>query len=109
MPATLNLSDLIDIVQLKNRGLPPDLVEAAVRRVFGEIIKALADGRRVELRGFGVLDLRDHQGGQRRNPKTGAAIEVPAKRSVHWKTGKGLATAINEPAVVLQKDARPRG
>lgn len=109
MPAPLNLSDLIDIVQLKNRGLPLDVAEAAVRRVFREIIKALADGRRVELRGFGVLELRDHEGGTRRNPKTGEAIEVPAKRAVHWKTGKGLAKAINEPAVEPQKDARPRG
>lgn len=96
MASSLTLSDLIDIVQLKNRGVPPDVVEKAVRRVFREIIKALAAGRRVELRGFGVLELRELAGGTRRNPKTGEAIEVPAKRGVHWKTGKGLAKALNE-------------
>jgi nucleoid DNA-binding protein len=64
---TLNLSDLTDIVQLRNRGLPPDVVEKAVHCVFREIIKAPADGRRVELRGFGVLEVRQLEGGTRRN------------------------------------------
>lgn len=96
-------------MQLKNRELPPDAVEAAVRRVFREIINALADGGRVELRGFGVLKVRQLQGSMRRNPKTGTAIEVPAKRGVHWKTGKVLARAINEPSAEQKKDARLRG
>lgn len=52
MPAPLNPSGPIDIVQLKKRGLPPGVVEAAVRRLFREIIRALAGGRQVELRGF---------------------------------------------------------
>lgn len=109
MATSLTLSDLIDIVQLKYRGVPRGAVDAAVRRIFREIINALADGRRAELRGFGVLKVRELEGSMRRNPKTGAAIEVPAKRSVHWRTGNGLANAINERTAEQQKDARLRG
>jgi integration host factor subunit beta len=90
MPDNLNLSDLVDIVQLKNRDLPPRLVEAAVRRIFEEIISGLAGGARFELRGFGVFSVKQYEGHEGRNPRTGALIKVPAKRGVQWRTGKAL-------------------
>lgn len=108
MPSALNLSDLIDIIQLKNRALSPEMVEAAVRRIFVEIRKALAGGARVEIRGFGVLEVRQYQALDSRDPRTGAPVHVPAKKGVRWKTGKGLAKAINEPPAEQQEGARQR-
>jgi integration host factor subunit beta len=96
MASPLNLSDLIDIMQLKNRELPPHIVDVAVRRIFAEITRALADGDRVEIRGFGVLAVKQLAASAGRNPRTGAPIQVPAKKAVHWKTGKQLAKALNE-------------
>ena len=90
------LSDLIALAQRRYRDLPPALVDRAVRRIFEEITKTLADGGRVELRGFGVLEVREREGGQRRNPKTGAPVEVDDKRHVHWRTGTVLARSIGD-------------
>ena len=102
MPSPLNLSDLIDLVQIKNSELPPRVVDAAVRRVFAEITQALADGGRVEIRGFGVLEVKQLAAIEGRHPSTGTPIQVPARKSVHWKTSKGLGKALNEPAADLQ-------
>ena len=90
----VRLSDLIASAQWRYRGLPPALVDRAVRRIFEEIIETLGEGGRVELRGFGVLEVREREGGQRRNPRTGEAIEVEGKRHVHWRTGKTLAKSL---------------
>lgn len=58
----LLLSELIDQLQSKHRDLPPKAAATAVRRVLAEI-SPLADGRRVELRGFGSFDLREREAG----------------------------------------------
>lgn len=97
MRDTLNLSDLIDIIQLKNSLLPPREVNAAVRQVFTEVTRALTNGSRVEIRGFGVLDVRHYDARVGYNPRDGAPLEIPAKRGVRWKTGKRLAMALNAP------------
>lgn len=102
MASPLNLSDLIALLQLKNRELPPRVVDAAVRRIFAEITHALANGGRVEIRGFGVLETKQLAAGERRHPRTGAPIQVPARSAVQWKTSKGLGRALNEPAADLR-------
>lgn len=89
-------SDLVALIQLNNRELPSHLVRQAVRRVFAEITDTLAEGERVELRGFGTLEVRERTGGERRNPKTGMAIVVPERRTAHWRTGKALAARIQK-------------
>ena len=89
------LSDLIASAQRRYHDLPPALVDRAVRRIFKEITDTLAKGGRVELRGFGVLEVREREGGQRLNPKTGEPIEVEGRRHVHWRSGKALAAALN--------------
>lgn len=77
----------------------PDLthrdVTKVVDTVFGEITEALARGSRVELRGFGAFEAVARKGRQGRNPRTGEAVEVEAKRLPRFKTGKGLRDRLN--------------
>ncbi len=70
-------------------------VEALVATVFDEITKALAEGRRVELRGFGAFSTRGRDARTGRNPRTGAAVKVDAKRVPYFKPGKELRERLN--------------
>jgi integration host factor subunit beta len=66
-----------------------------VNTVFEEVIGALADGGRVELRGFGAFSVRQRQARKGRNPRTGATVSVPAKRVPYFKCGKELKQRVN--------------
>ena len=70
-------------------------VEAIVTTIFDEITNALAAGRRVELRGFGAFSTRDRDARTGRNPRTGAAVKVDAKRVPYFKPGKELREKLN--------------
>ena len=52
--------------------------------------KALADGKRIELRGFGVFQVRDRKRGIGRNPKTGVEVPIAPGKTVRFKPGKNL-------------------
>jgi integration host factor subunit beta len=77
----------------------PDLTLRDVTRVvdtiFDEIIDTLAGGARVELRGFGTFEPVDRKARTGRNPRTGEAVEVDAKRVPRFKTGKRLRDRLN--------------
>ncbi|MBI3653034.1 MAG: integration host factor subunit beta [Acidobacteria bacterium] len=64
--------------------------EVIVETVFGSIINALHRGEKVELRGFGSFRTRERGPRRGRNPKTGAPVDVPAKRVPYFKPGKEL-------------------
>ena len=68
----------------------------AVDTIFEEIIKALADGGRVELRNFGVLSLHTRNSRIGRNPKTGEKVQVVQKRIPFFKAGKAVKKALNK-------------
>lgn len=70
--------------------------ENVVSTVFREITKALIQGNRVELRGFGVLSVRERKSRVGRNPKTGAKVEVSAKKVPFFKAGKSINEALNK-------------
>ena len=63
---------------------------------FGEISQRLADGGRVELRGFGAFSTRERDARKGRNPRTGDAVDVPAKRVPFFKPGKEMRHRLNE-------------
>ena len=73
----------------------PAEIEKIVDLFFGEIIQRLADGGRVELRGFGAFSTRDRSPRQGRNPRTGASVEVPSKRVPYFKPGKEVRERLN--------------
>lgn len=62
----------------------------AVDLVLAALKGALADGRRIELRGFGVFEVRDRKRGVGRNPKTGVEVEIEPGKTVRFKPGKQI-------------------
>ena len=64
--------------------------------VLDSIVASLLAGERVEIRGFGSFSTRQREGRIGRNPKTGARVDVPAKRIPYFKPGKDLKALINQ-------------
>lgn len=63
--------------------------------VLNVIEEGLTRGQRVELRGFGVFQRREHNARQARNPKTGETLIAPAKATVHFKPGRPMKKLLN--------------
>ena len=62
----------------------------AVKTIFEAMKRALSEGRRIELRGFGVFQVRDRKRGIGRNPKTGVEVTIAPGKTVRFKPGKEL-------------------
>lgn len=89
-------SELIQKLADRNPHLLLRDVERIVDTVFNEITDTLADGNRVELRGFGAFSVKHRDARVGRNPRTGEQVQVEAKRLPFFKTGKALREALNE-------------
>ena len=63
--------------------------------ILKEIKRTLRRGERVELRGFGVFSTNIQKQSIRRNPKTGEKINVPEKKTIHFKMAKDLFKKLN--------------
>jgi DNA-binding protein HU-beta len=81
--------DIINEVVNKT-GITKTKAELAVETVFESMKKALAGGERIELRGFGVFNVRPRKTGIGRNPRTGAEVDIPPGKAVRFKPGKEL-------------------
>jgi nucleoid DNA-binding protein len=81
-----------DIIQqvVERTGLPRVKAEAAVDTIFESLKKALTEGDRIELRGFGVFNVRPRKTGIGRNPRTGTEVTITPGRAVRFKPGKEL-------------------
>ncbi len=81
-----------DIIQLVAEGSNVPRVKAAkaVDTIFAAMKGALQDGKRIELRGFGVFQVRDRKKGVGRNPKTGVEVAITPGKTVRFKPGKEL-------------------
>ncbi|MEM8825900.1 MAG: integration host factor subunit beta [Pseudomonadota bacterium] len=88
-------SELVAAVAEAHPHLSAREAERVVATIFQSIISALADGRRVELRGFGAFSTRGREARTGRNPRTGEAVAVAAKRVPHFKAGKDLRERLN--------------
>jgi integration host factor subunit beta len=69
--------------------------EVIVEAIFDSVVRALLGGDRVEIRGLGSFRTRQRQPRVARNPKTGARVEVPAKRVAYFKPSKELKDLVN--------------
>ena len=92
---TLTKADLIEEV-LRITELPRKESETIVETIFDSIIESLQNGDKIEIRGFGSFRTRQRQPRVGRNPKTGARVEVPAKRIPYFKPSKELKDLVNE-------------
>ncbi len=70
--------------------IPRAVAARAVETIFGSLKAALGEGQRIELRGFGVFQVRDRKRGIGRNPKTGVEVEIAPGKTVRFKPGKYL-------------------
>lgn len=95
-------SELIQKLAERNPHLFLRDVEKIVDTVFNEITDTLADGNRVELRGFGAFSVKHREARKGRNPRTGETVHVDAKRLPFFKTGKALREKLNEKKDDLQ-------
>ena len=88
-------SELIARLAEQNPSLYHRDLEQLVNTVFETITKALEDGDRVELRGFGAFSIRERKARIGRNPRTGEPVNVEAKRMPFFKMGKGMRERLN--------------
>ncbi len=88
-------SELVEKIAEANPHLYQRDVERIVSTVFNEIIEALADGDRVELRGFGAFSVKKRDARVGRNPRTGDSVQVDEKHVPFFKTGKLLRDRLN--------------
>jgi integration host factor subunit beta len=70
--------------------------EVIVEAIFNSVVQALHSGDKIEIRGFGSFRTRRRQPRIGRNPKTGARVDVPAKRIPYFKPSKELKDLVNQ-------------
>ena len=88
-------SELVQRIADRNTHLYQRDIENIVSAILDEIVKALARGDRVELRGFGAFSRKGRSARIGRNPRTGDAVEVEEKFVPVFKTGKELRLRLN--------------
>src|SRR5262249_3607332 len=87
-PSMIKLDIINEVVN--KTGITKTKAELAVETVFESMKKSLAKGDRIELRGFGVFNVRPRKTGIGRNPRTGAEVSIPPGKAVRFKPGKEL-------------------
>ena len=88
-------SELIRALNEKLADLHLDDVELAVNCLLKCMADGLVRGERIEIRGFGCFNLHHRPPRNARNPKTGDAVNLPAKVVVHFKPGKDMKDRVN--------------
>jgi nucleoid DNA-binding protein len=82
------ISDEIGLTQLKTKEI--------VQKTFDAIVETLVEERRIELRNFGVFEVKRRAARRARNPRTGAKVDVPEKFVVTFKPGKEMEERVRE-------------
>ncbi len=91
----MNKAELIQEL-VKQGHITQKVAKIVVDTVFEEMKQALVNGNRIEIRGFGSFSIREYDGYEGRNPKTGEKVKVAPKRLPFFKVGKELRDRINQ-------------
>jgi nucleoid DNA-binding protein len=91
------ISDRIGLTQLKTKEI--------VQQTFDAIVETLISERRIELRNFGVFEVKERKPRKARNPRTGDKVDVPAKFVVTFKPGKEMEERVRR--LQASGDSRP--
>ncbi len=78
----------------KKAGLTQKDTDKALAALIDVVTAALAEGDKVQLTGFGTFEVREKAAREGRNPRTGAAISVPASKAPAFKAGATLKKAV---------------
>jgi integration host factor subunit beta len=89
-------SELIAMLASKQPHLPHKDVALAIDAIIQTLTDAVAAGQRIEIRGFGGFSTNLRQARLGRNPKTGEAVPVLARRSLHFKPGLDMRQRVDE-------------
>ena len=81
------ISQRANLTQLKTKEI--------VQKTFDAIVETLVEDHRIELRNFGVFEVKRRAARKARNPRTGEAIKIAASKQPKFKAGKGLKDAVN--------------
>ena len=81
--------------------------EIIVESIFESIVRSLRANDKIEIRGFGSFRTRQRQPRIGRNPKTGARVDVAAKKIPYFKPSKELRDLVNTPAPAPEAEAAP--
>jgi integration host factor subunit beta len=88
-------SDIIKLFAEQNN-MPLVHAEALVNAILGAMTDAMKRGERIEIRGFGIFEIREYRGYKGRNPSTGEKVTVEPKKLPFFRIGKELKARINE-------------
>ena len=105
--ATITKKDLARVVA-DTIGCKNNLTLQMVDSLFEAMRDTLIEGNRIEIRGFGVLEVKDTKPKPAaRNPRTGEVVYVPARRKTHFKPGKQLKEALHSAPSDQNGEANP--
>lgn len=99
-------SELIERIAAVQSQLSAKDVELAVKMMLDHMAEALAEGERIEIRGFGSFSLHYRAPRLGRNPKTGEKVELAGKYVPHFKPGKELRERVNN-SLLKEKESTP--
>jgi integration host factor subunit beta len=100
-------SDLIAILVAK-RQLTQKQAELTVETIFDSMKSALCSGDNIEIRGLGAFHVKNYEGYNGRNPKTGEVIPVKPKRGILFRTGKELRERVNRAGGSRERKTEPK-
>ena len=86
--------DLIDAVANNMTGYLKKDIAASLDIILATIANALANGQRVEIRGFGCFSVRERKAKSTKNPKTGNVMHIPSRKTLHFAMSKSLKTPL---------------
>jgi len=89
-------SELIALLASRNEQLASKDTELTVKTILDAMTAALANGQRIEIRGFGSFSLSTRSSRVGRNPRSGEQVLVPAKQVPHFKAGKELRERVDQ-------------
>ncbi len=90
----MNKSELITALSEKSQ-ITPELARNVIETMIDMMKQQLMDGGRVEIRGFGVFEMREYGAYKGRNPRTGEIVDVKPKRTPFFKCGRNLKDMLN--------------
>ncbi|HBI41915.1 MAG TPA: integration host factor subunit beta [Planctomycetales bacterium] len=82
------ISERLDLTQLKTKEI--------VQQTFDAIVETLLEAGRIELRNFGVFEVKRRKARKARNPRTGEKVDVPPKNVVTFKPGKEMEERVRQ-------------
>ena len=89
-------SELAALVAEKRQDISRKNAHVIVDTIFDSMGQALVDGDRIEVRGFGSFEVRQHSARVGRNPRTGQEVQIAGRRVARFRVGKALRERINK-------------